>query len=311
MVAATGGHLAELVRLSPRLHELDDPRLWVTFDTIQSRTLLHDEDAIYIPFTAPRDIVAVMRNVGNAQKILSRYNVTAVVSTGSAVAASFIPLAWTKKIPCFYIECSARTDGPSVTGRALGAFPGVHRFTQFQRWETKRWAYAGSVFDSFVGIDREPAPRDGLRVVVTVGTLDFSFRRLFERLVEIIPAGSNVLWQVGKTPVDDLDITPTPFVAPDDLDQAMREADVVVAHGGIGSALAALDAGRAPILVPRRKQHGEHVDDHQLEIADTLTARGVAFTAEADALTLDHLLAAAARQVTSDERRPMNLLAHE
>lgn len=308
MVAATGGHLAELVRLSPRLVDLPARRLWVTFDTIQSRTLLAGEDVIFIPFTAPRAIGAVLRNVVNARSIMDAHNVVAAVSTGSAVANSFLPLARAKGIPCFYIECSARTHGPSVTGRALGAVPGVRRFTQFERWEGPRWSYAGSVFDSFVPSDQVVAPSNPLSVVVTVGTLAYSFRRLFARLSAILPPDSEVLWQTGQTPVHGLAVNATPFIDPDSLDQAMRRADVVIAHAGIGSALASLDAGRPPILVPRRKRYGEHVDDHQLEIAETLSARGVGHTWDADELTVDRILQAASQRVVSDDLRPMRLL---
>ncbi len=77
----------------------------------------------------------------------------------------------------------------------------------------------------------------------------------------------------------------------------MREADVVVAHAGVGTALAALEVGKCPVLVPRRLAHGEHVDDHQTQIAGELSRRGLALTVDADALTLDHLLEAAGRTV--------------
>jgi len=81
------------------------------------------------------------------------------------------------------------------------------------------------------------------------------------------------------------------------LTQAIGEADVVVAHAGVGTALAALEVGKCPVLVPRRLVHGEHVDDHQTQIATELGSRGLAVSAEADDLTLGHLLAASATRV--------------
>ena len=41
-------------------------------------------------------------------------------------------------------------------------------------------------------------------------------------------------------------------------------------HAGVGSILVALSAGRKPVVVPRLKQFGEAVDDHQLALADRL-----------------------------------------
>jgi UDP-N-acetylglucosamine transferase subunit ALG13 len=76
----------------------------------------------------------------------------------------------------------------------------------------------------------------------------------------------------------------------------MREADVVVAHAGVGAAIAALEAGKCPVLVPRRHARGEHVDDHQIQIATELRDRSLSVSVDADELTLAHLFAGAARR---------------
>jgi UDP-N-acetylglucosamine--N-acetylmuramyl-(pentapeptide) pyrophosphoryl-undecaprenol N-acetylglucosamine transferase len=94
-----------------------------------------------------------------------------------------------------------------------------------------------------------------------------------------------------------LDI-PARFSVPgDELDRAMREADVVVAHAGAGSALSALEAGHAPVLVARRKAYGENVDDHQILVAAELARRGLAIHAPPETLTLADLVNAAGRRI--------------
>jgi UDP-N-acetylglucosamine transferase subunit ALG13 len=85
---------------------------------------------------------------------------------------------------------------------------------------------------------------------------------------------------------------------PHELEQAMREADVVVTHAGTGSALAALEAGQAPVLVPRSAARGEHVDDHQYQTARELAGRSLAVQAEARELTLEHLARASSLRVS-------------
>jgi UDP-N-acetylglucosamine transferase subunit ALG13 len=131
------------------------------------------------------------------------------------------------------------------------------------------------VFDGF-----EAAPGNGSkgveRIVVTLGTIGFGFSRLLRRLIEIIPAGVSVTWQVGGTDVRGLPIDGIVSLSSEELDEEMRRADVVVAHAGIGSALGALDAGRCPVLVPREHAQGEHIDDHQRQIATELDLRGLA-----------------------------------
>ncbi|RYG86062.1 MAG: hypothetical protein EON59_10845, partial [Alphaproteobacteria bacterium] len=68
LVAATGGHLMQLTRLVRRI-ELAGRPLWVTFDAPQSRSLLEGQEVHYVRFTAPRDYLNVLRNVGQARSL--------------------------------------------------------------------------------------------------------------------------------------------------------------------------------------------------------------------------------------------------
>ena len=74
---------------------------------------------------------------------------------------------------------------------------------------------------------------------------------------------------------------------------------MVVTHAGTGSALSALEAGRCPVLVPRRRGAGENVDDHQELLSAELARRGLAVDARADTLTLADLVTAMERRVGS------------
>ena len=76
MVATTGGHLAQLVELSPRLPQVGTDRLWVTFDTPQSRSLLAGEAVRFIPFISERDVLGVARRgelVDNHQREIAEW----------------------------------------------------------------------------------------------------------------------------------------------------------------------------------------------------------------------------------------------
>jgi UDP-N-acetylglucosamine transferase subunit ALG13 len=180
----------------------------------------------------------------------------------------------------------------------------VRLYTQYPSWADERWRYRGSVFDSFEPADEQPADRIA-NVVVTLGTFkDYGFERLVRRLLEVLPPEADVLWQTGDTDTSGLGVDGHHAIPERELSDAMREADVVVAHAGVGTALAALEVGKRPLLVPRRLAHGEHVDDHQIQIAEELTRRGLALTAEADALGHHDLLAAAAGRVATVAEDP-------
>ena len=83
----------------------------------------------------------------------------------------------------------------------------------------------------------------------------YPFPRLLTRLVEILPPTIDVLWQVGATVIGKMPAGARYQVPSAELRQAMREADVVIAHAGVGSALAAMQAGRRALVVPRRRAH--------------------------------------------------------
>ena len=53
------------------------------------------------------------------------------------------------------------------------------------------------------------------------------------------------------------------------------EARAVVMHAGVGSVMISLANGKRPIVMARRAEFGEHVDDHQVELARRMEANGL------------------------------------
>lgn len=296
------------MRLRPRLGTLAEDAVWATFDTPQSRARLAGEDVVFLRHTGPRDYASLARNFGPGSRLLRERDVTRVISTGAGIALAFIPAARVQGIRCHFIESAARGLGPSLTGRLLAQVPGVRLYTQHQSWQAGRWNYVGSVFDGFAPV-AQPEPPTIERIVVTLGTIGYGFPRLVHRLRGILPSDAEVLWQTGATDVTDVGIDAHAAVPPEQLDQAMREADAVICHAGIGSALAALDAGCRPLMVPRRPGFGEHVDDHQHQIAWELARRRLAVAREAEELTFDDILTAASMTVEVAQSPPPILLA--
>jgi UDP-N-acetylglucosamine transferase subunit ALG13 len=59
----------------------------------------------------------------------------------------------------------------------------------------------------------------------------------------------------------------TRFLPVEEMHRWYAEADVVVCHGGPATIAEARGAGHRPLVVPRRSELGEHVDDHQVAFA--------------------------------------------
>lgn len=300
-LAATGGHLAELYSLANRIpHSCD--AVWVTHADKQSQSLLADRDVQFVPYVGVRNVSDVLRCIPYAHQLMRRRKLTRAVSTGSGIALGYLPYLAFRGVICHYIESAARVRAPSLTGRILQRVPGVNTYTQYPSWSSRRWRYAGSVFDEYEPIAAAWAPNTAFRVVVMSGcATQYPFRRLFENLAALLaPNGAlaqatglpvQVLWQTGDTQVDDLPIQATPLLLAADLSAELHRADVVISHAGSGSALAALEAGRYPVLVPRDSDCGEQVDNHQQELATELARRGLALHCDAHRLTVDVLLA--------------------
>lgn len=299
--SSAGGHFKQLVRLVRRIPDVADVT-WVTYDSGLAADLLKASgfDAgrlVYAPYAAPRDVRNLVKDSVVVRRQLDEADHDIVVSTGAGIAVAALPLARSRGVRACYIESAARTMTPSMSGRILQRIPGIELYSQNNPY-TDRWKAIGSIHDEFErGPDRDC--RRIRRAVVTLGTSKkYGFRRLIERLVAILPAETEVLWQTGSTDTSGLNLDVRSSVAGPLLESAMRDADVVVAHAGLGSALTAFECGAFPILVPRSSQLGENIDDHQELTARDLAARGLALCVDADDLSMEHITEASRRTVS-------------
>lgn len=299
-LATTGGHLEQLVSLAERV-PVDGPVVWVTHENDQSRSLLSGRDTVFVPYVRVGNVCDVAMCLPAAHRLLRETALTRAISTGSGIALGYLPYLTARQVACHYIESAARVTAPSRTGRVLQRMPGIRRYTQYATWSGPRWAYRGSVFDSYEP-DGAPRPLGGVvRVVVTVGTAaEFPFGRLIEQLAPLLSPGGelatatglpvDVLWQTGCSPTAHLDLDARPFLSGSELAEAIARADLVVSHAGVGSALTALSAGRRPVLAARSAALGEAGDDHQLQLAGELDRRGLAIHRPPEHLTVTDLV---------------------
>lgn len=109
-------------------------------------------------------------------------------------------------------------------------------------------------------------------IFVTVGTHHQPFERLLRALDALDTSQMVVQHGPGRPPSGVA--RAEAFMPFDDMLTAFREAETVITHAGVGSILCATREGHTPLVVPRRRDLGEHVDDHQAELTRALEARG-------------------------------------
>ena len=306
LVASAGGHLSQLMALRSPIDATDT--LWATYDTGQSRSLLAGEQVVHAHHPTTKKPVNAVRNYRLARRVFAEHDIDRVISTGAAVSVPFMFRAHQLGIPCHYIESATRVTGPSLSGRMLERLRGVHLYRQLGDWGEPRWRQGPSVFDSYTPRASAEA-RVIKRVVVSLGTHHYPFPTLVEQLETCFRgSGAQVLWQLGSTPAPSgLEGEVVEQLPADELQHAIADADVVVGHAGVGLTLTALSGGTVPVLVPRRRSRREHTDDHQVQLADALTERGLAIGVEVGELSVEHLERAARLVVHRDEPPPFAL----
>lgn len=109
-------------------------------------------------------------------------------------------------------------------------------------------------------------------IFVTVGTHHQPFPRLIDALAGL--PGGDVVVQHGHSRSPPGVREAVAFLPFPELMDRLNAADVVVTHAGVGSILLARRSGHTPVVVPRRRRFGEHVDDHQVELAQALAKEG-------------------------------------
>lgn len=121
-------------------------------------------------------------------------------------------------------------------------------------------------------------------VVLTVGTDTHPFDRLVAWMGRWAAAHPDVevVGQVGTSTHDPAPMAAEPLLPFPDLVDLVGRAAAVVCHGGPATVADVRATGRTPLVVPRRADLGEHVDDHQVRFSRHLEAVG-------DAVVIHHL----------------------
>jgi UDP-N-acetylglucosamine transferase subunit ALG13 len=112
-------------------------------------------------------------------------------------------------------------------------------------------------------------------IFASLGTHGQPFHRALDLLLEL-PASERVTAQVGITGCRHApNLTCYDYLGFDEMQECMRSASAVVSHAGVGTIVTALEFGHTPVVIPRLRALGEHVDDHQVELATVLDGRGL------------------------------------
>lgn len=120
-------------------------------------------------------------------------------------------------------------------------------------------------------------------IFVSLGTQKFPFNRLLELVDRLVAEGvieGEVFAQIGYSTYVPKNYSYSDFLPGADYNRCIAEADLIIAHAGVGTIMNCLSNRKKLIVVPRAKAYNEHVDDHQFEIAEEFGKKNYLLVAE-------------------------------
>lgn len=279
--ASAGGHLDLLRVLAPQVLDGSEP-VWVTSRTPRGEALRSTASEVELLPEFGRSPLRALANLYAAARLILRRRPRLVVSSGAGVVAPFCLLARLSGARLVYVETMARVSSPSRTARLLSRFAErvVVQWPELAKALPRAVVCRPTLLENLRDGEERSA---GSGTFVAVGT----HRQPYDRLLGIVTGGIDdgllpepVLAQVGPARWTAPSAEVSRHLSREELEAAVRSADVVICHGGAGIISSALAAGRRPIVVPRRAALGEHVDDHQYQLTRKLADWGLVVVVE-------------------------------
>lgn len=285
IAASGGGHLRQTLDLQPVWSRYD---YWfVTEQSALGESVAKEHRACFVKHYSfgqirwgqpIKMIVAMLYNFFQSVRLIARQRPDVVLTTGAGAVFWTCLLARATGARLILIESFARFRGPSKFGRMLKPFA-TDVIVQSPKLK-EQWPEA-ILFDPF-RIVTGVRPTKKPLILATVGAT-LPFDRLSNGMIELVRSGDiseEMILQVGRNSAVPMEKAAHLLRCVETLDFGemrgiLREAEIVVTHGGTGSLITALREGCRVVAMPRRFHYRELYDDHQLEIIDAFADRGL------------------------------------
>lgn len=113
-------------------------------------------------------------------------------------------------------------------------------------------------------------------IFVTVGTHEQQFDRLIKYIDELkknLIINEEVRMQVGFSTYEPKHCYWKNFMTYKEMENNMDKARIIITHGGPSSFIMALQIGKIPIVVPRKSEFYEHVNNHQVDFVKVISEK--------------------------------------
>ena len=107
-------------------------------------------------------------------------------------------------------------------------------------------------------------------IFVTVGTHEQQFNRLIRKIDELKrneEITEEVFVQSGYSTYTPQYCEWKMLLPYKEMQEKIKKAHIVITHGGPSSFISVLQEGKIPVVVPRKAEYEEHINNHQAEFA--------------------------------------------
>lgn len=125
-------------------------------------------------------------------------------------------------------------------------------------------------------------------IFVSLGTQDKPFNRIIDYVISlkenlkelqsekiIIQLGQTKLLKSDNERIKNLEnITIYDMLKPEKMKDIIKDSDIIITHAGVGTIMECLEMDKEIIVVPRKVENLEHVNNHQEEIAFEMEKKG-------------------------------------
>ena len=125
-------------------------------------------------------------------------------------------------------------------------------------------------------------------IFVSLGTQDKPFNRIIDYVISlkenlkelqsekiIIQLGQTTLLKSDNERIKNLEnIIIYDMLKPEKMKNIIKDSDIIITHAGVGTIMECLEMGKEIIVVPRKVENLEHVNNHQEEIAFEMEKKG-------------------------------------
>lgn len=268
LVCSHGGHLTEMLYLMDAFEGHDV--FFATYDNIRTRNLQYKK---YLFPNFGESPLKLFRHLPGIIKVFLKEKPDLIVSNGAEIAVPFFYISKLFRIKTAFIECYTRIDMPTITGKLVYWASNLFLvlWPEMLGEYGKKAKYWGGIFK----INDSPKTKNNGEIVLVMTGMHSGFDRLIKKMDNLAASINNeVVMQIGNSQYIPKNAEYFRFKEYSEIKGLITQAKFFICQGAM-SAIDALIQCKSTIIVPRLKEEGEVINDHQLFFAKKLEESGL------------------------------------